>query len=328
MTRVLDCSIRDGGHLNKWDFDPSLVARTYQAAGTGGIHAFEVGYRFSGIIKDIGPFGYCEDVFLAKLLHRRERVLLTVMIDAGKAEVSLFRNKKESPIDMVRVAAYPDDLEVALCQVEALKEKGYKVCLNPMASPELKKEHFQIMEEWKGKEMLEALYIADSFGTYSPSDIPVEVGKFRDIGFTRIGFHAHNNLQMAVANTLAAIDCGVDWVDATAFGIGRGAGNAPMEILLGLLNRRDGYKFNELPYIRLGNSSYQELCRNLKCTPRSETIMGGLKNVHPYYLDELVERNVETGRIWELLDRVRKECPVSYSKHALQNMLSEDNPCE
>lgn len=326
MVRVLDCSIRDGGHLNQWNFDPDLVQKTYHAAGTSQIHAFEVGYRFSSVIKGMGVFGYCEDALLSKVLNRKEKVLLTVMIDSNKAEVGLFTEKKFSPIDMVRVAAYPADLETALQQVEALKEKGYKVCLNPMASPELTEGHFRLLKEWGNKDILEAIYVADSFGTYDPFDVKREVTRFGDLGFEKIGFHAHNNLQLAMANTLAAIDCGVDWVDATVFGIGRGAGNAPMEILLGLLNRR-GRNFNEIPYLNLGHEHYQKLCRELKCYPRSETIMGGLKNVHPYYLDELFSTDKNALEIWALLDKVKKECPVSYSKYALQELLSKESEC-
>ncbi len=322
MVKILDCSTRDGGHLNKWHFDPQLAKKTYIAAKAAGVSIYEIGYRYPNNMV-LGDFGYCSDDFINALIaeDRSDDCLLSVMIDTGKSETHQFGYAFDSPISVVRVAAYPYELEKAFWQVEELSDKGYKVFLNPMASSELTKDHFTLLKNWKGKKVLQAIYFADSFGTYTPLDVGQNMDKFEDAGFEHIGFHAHNNLQMAVANTLWAVNNGIEYVDATAFGIGRGAGNAPIEIVLGLLNRYEEYGFNIFPYLDLAHDYYEKLYRELNWALRPQTVMGGLKNVHPYYMDDLMDRKLPIKQIWELLDIIKKDCPISYSKTAIANLL-------
>lgn len=320
--KLLDCSTRDGGHLNKWHLDPQLAKKTYVAAKMAGVSIYEIGYRYPDAMIGLGPLGYCSDAFVDTLIaeDRSEECLISVMMDTGKSETHQFGYASDSPISMVRVAAYPYELEKAFWQVEELVNKGYQVFLNPMASSELTKDHFTSLRQWKGKELLQAIYFADSFGTYTPLDVMENMDKFHDAGFEHLGFHAHNNLQMAVANTLWAVDNGIEYVDATAFGIGRGAGNAPIEIVIGLLNRK-GYNLNIFPYLELAHDYYEKLFKELNWAIKPQTVMGGLKNIHPYYMEDLIARGMPFKQMWDLLDRIKQECPISYSKTAVANLL-------
>ena len=322
--KILDCTIRDGGHLNKWHFDPLCVKASYFAALKSGIDYFEIGYRCPATVAGLGDFGYSTDDFLFSLFNASEKCKLTVMIDAGKSDNSLFCKCKpeKTPVRAVRVAAYPYELNKAIELLEDLKAKGYEVFLNLMASSELTELEFTLLRDWKNKHILEALCFADSFGSFIPSDIPQHVTNLRSLGFERIGFHPHNNLQMSFANTLRAIEEGVTFVDASIFGMGRGSGNLPIEVLVGYLEKQGNSRYNTVPYLEVVERFYLDLFKILNWGYKIQSLMGGLKNIHPYYIDDLFKRETYTvDEIWNALDIVKEKCPISYSVDKLNEAL-------
>lgn len=322
--KILDCTIRDGGHLNKWHFSPDCVKASYFAALKSGIDYFEIGYRCPSTTPGLGDFGYCTDPFLFSLFTASEKCKLTVMIDAGKSDTSLFARctPEITPVKAVRVAAYPYELAKAFELLEDLKEKGYEVFLNLMASSELNAEQLVQLKSWEKGDILEAVTFADSFGSFIPSDIPGHVATLRNLGFTRIGFHPHNNLQMSFANTLRAIEEGVSVVDASIFGMGRGSGNLPVEVLVGYLEKQGAQSYNTVPYLDVIERFYLDLFKELNWGYKIQSLMGGLKNIHPYYIDDLFRRkNYTVDEIWNALDIVKESCPISYSVEKLNQAL-------
>lgn len=322
--KILDCTIRDGGHLNKWHLSPQCVKASYFAALKSGIDYFEIGYRCPETVKGLGEFGYCTDGFLFDLFHASEKCKLTVMIDAGKSESSFFSQctAENTPVRAVRVAAYPYELHKAIGQCEDLHAKGYEVFLNLMASSELTESELSILRAWQNKNVLQAVYFADSFGAFIPSDIPYHVNTLRELGFENIGFHPHNNLQMAFANTLRAIEEGVTIVDASIFGMGRGSGNLAIEVLVGYLEKQGETIYNTVPYLDVIERFYLDLFKELNWGYKIQSLMGGLKNIHPYYIDDLFGRKTYTvDEIWNALDLVKEKCPISYSVEKLNEAL-------
>lgn len=322
--KILDCTIRDGGHLNKWFFSPLCVKASYFAALKSGIDYFEIGYRFPSTVVGLGDFGYCKDDFLFSLFNASDKCKITVMVDAGKFDSSLFKecSPQNTSVRAVRVAAYPYELEKAICQIEELKSIGYEVFLNLMASSELNAEQFNILKSWKNKNILQAVYFADSFGSFIPSDIPCHVEKIKSLGFEHIGFHPHNNLQMSFANTLKAIEEGVTYVDASIFGMGRGSGNLPIEVLVGYLEKKGNKNYNTVPYLEVIERFYTDLFKELNWGYKIQSLMGGLKNIHPYYIDDLFKRRTYTvDEIWNALDIVKEKCPISFSAEKLNEAL-------
>lgn len=321
--KILDCTIRDGGHLNKWQFSQPCVKASYFAALKSGIDYFEIGYRCPSTVTGLGDFGYCTDEFLFSLFTASPKCKLTVMIDAGKSNTSLFGRctPENTPVRAVRVAAYPYELAKAFELLEDLKEKGYEVFLNLMASSELTGENLDQLRFWEQRGILEAVCFADSFGSFIPSDIPGHVATLRGLGFKEIGFHPHNNLQMSFANTLRAIEEGVTVVDASIFGMGRGSGNLPIEVLVGYLEKT-GSSYNTVPYLDVIERFYLDLFKELNWGYKIQSLMGGLKNIHPYYIDDIFRRkNYTVDEIWNALDIVKESCPISYSVDKLNQAL-------
>jgi 4-hydroxy 2-oxovalerate aldolase len=323
--KIIDCTIRDGGHLNKWEFDPACVKASYYAAAKSGADYFEIGYRNPGPVKGLGVFGYSEDDFLRSFLEApSDRCKLLVMIDAGKSDNSLFVRRTQSLVAGVRVAAYPYELEKSFGIIEKIHDLGYEVFLNLMASSELTKEHYDILGDWKRSDMLGAVYFADSFGSFIPADITAQIRKLRESGFTKIGFHGHNNLQMAFANTLQALADGATHVDASIYGMGRGSGNLPMEVLIGYLEKQGQKQYNTMPVLEVIERFYTALYKQFDWGYKIRSLLGGLKNIHPYYVDEMFRRNVYTlEEMWNALDVIKNNCPVSFSSEKLDQALGQ-----
>lgn len=324
MPKILDCTIRDGGHLNQWEFSSDCVRASYYAAIRGGADYFEIGYRFPDSVKGLGEFGYCRDAFLSGLVPSSDKCKLTVMIDSGKSDDSLFADRKSSgtPVRAVRVATYPDTLQKAMGQVEALLGKGYEVFLNLMAYSELSADGFKTISKWKAKDNLQAIYFADSFGAFLPEDIPVNMRALREAGVSRIGFHPHNNMQMAFANTLVAIEAGATHVDASIFGMGRGSGNLPIEAILSYLEKRGSKAYNPVPYLDVVERYFLELYKKLGWGYSIPAFLSGLRSIHPYYVTELFQKKSYTiDEIWDILEAIKEKCPVSYSEDILNKAL-------
>lgn len=326
MTKILDCTIRDGGHLNGWNFSDEIVRSAYYAAVKSGIDYFEIGYRFKHPKENFGKFAKCEDSYLASLFEVNDECKLTVMIDAGKSDVSEFVEckKENTPIKAVRVATYPYELKVATEQCEKLKEKGYEVFINLMVISEYKDEQFDILKNWKNKNILEAVSFADSFGAFIPEDIENYINKLKSLGFDKIGFHSHNNLQLAFANALKAIECGAGIVDASIFGMGRGSGNLPIEILTGYLEKTGVKKYNPVAYIDVIDRYFANENKKTPWGYRIQSLIGGLKNIHPYYVDGLYKKHLYTiNEVWNAAELVKKNCPISFNEKEMNTILSD-----
>jgi 4-hydroxy 2-oxovalerate aldolase len=324
--KIIDCTIRDGGHLNNWDFDHNAVKAAYYAALKSGIDFFEIGYRFPYSHPGLGDYGYCKDDFLFSLVEANEKCKLLVMVNANTSDKVEFTDcdPKLTPISGVRVAAYPYEYERAFKLIELLHSKGYLVYMNLMASSEITEEQYQQLKNWENKHLIGSIYFADSFGGFTPSDIPFFVNKLKEIGFNEVGFHSHNNLQMAFANSLKSIELGATFIDASIYGMGRGAGNLPIEILLGYLEK-EGYKqYNTLPYLEVIERYFYPIFKKIEWGYSTQALIGGLANIHPYYVDNLFERNTYTiEEIWNAANIIKEKCPTSFSLKELNKVMGE-----
>lgn len=314
--KLTDCTIRDGGHINKWMFDDEVVRHSYQMACAAGVDYFEFGYRQPKSLLGLGKYAHCEDLFIWDLVEIGDTKPI-VMIDTAKADLKDFDYADKSPFWGVRVAAYPDELKLALVQAKALLDLGYHVWVNPMASVYLDESHYRMLESWKYKSDIEALYLADSFGSLLPPQISNFMSAFIDVGYLNIGFHAHNNLQLAVANTLEAVHQGATHIDATIYGMGRGAGNAPIEIITSILS---GY--DNVPYLDLINKDYRQSEFEWGALP--EYVLSGSIAVHPYYALAALEQLSFTEAKGFFS---HAKLPVSYSEKAITDALGEFGLC-
>jgi 4-hydroxy 2-oxovalerate aldolase len=253
--RVLDATIRDGGLVNNFMFSDEFINALYRTNVKAGVDYMEFGYKASKELFDVKKFGkwkFCNEEDIRAIVgENNSDMKLSVMADVGRCDYKKdIIDKKDSVIDMVRVATYVHQMPAAIDMIEDAKAKGYEVTCNIMAVSNAKEADIDQALEMVGQSSADGIYIVDSYGALYPEQIRGIADKYMDIAEKYgkfIGMHAHNNQQLAFANTIEATARGVSFLDATMMSMGRGAGNCAMELLLSFLKNP---KYNVFPVLK------------------------------------------------------------------------------
>jgi 4-hydroxy 2-oxovalerate aldolase len=255
--KVVDCTMRDGGLVNNFGFSDEFVKALYQANIKAGIDYMEFGYKASKEIFDEKEFGKwkfsSEDDIRAIVGDNPSNLKISVMADAGRTNYKQdILPKSESVIDMIRVATYIHQIPTAIHMIEDAKEKGYQVTVNLMAASKIPDESLNDGLWLLARSNVDVIYLVDSFGSFYPEQINRKAQKYLELAKENgkeVGFHGHNNQQLAFANTIEACRLGVNFLDATVSGMGRGAGNCHMEALLSFLRNPNYQLFPILKFV-------------------------------------------------------------------------------
>jgi 4-hydroxy 2-oxovalerate aldolase len=287
--KVLDCTIRDGGLINKHQFSDETVRAVYDTCIEAGIDYMEVGYKNSPKAfpkADFGAWRHCDEADLNRLFpnHDPEKtgLKLCAMADAGKSDYKeQIIPRNESVLSMIRVAFYAHQVSEAVQMIEYCHNQGYETCANLMAVSNVEDVEIDTVLGAIRDTPAQVMVIVDSFGHLYREQIDRLYKKYAGAleGTGKdIGIHAHNNQQLAFANTIEAIILGSNRVDATMFGLGRGAGNCHMELLLGFLRNP---KFKLRPVIKLIQEHILPLKQQIDWGPSIPYNIGGQMNLHP-----------------------------------------------
>jgi 4-hydroxy 2-oxovalerate aldolase len=284
--KVLDCTIRDGGLMNNHKFDDQVVKAVYTACVEAGVDYMELGYKASRKVIVPGEHGawkYCLEDDLRRIVGDNQTSLkLSIMADAERTD---YREdippKSQSVIDMVRVATYIHQIPTALEMVKDAHDKGYETTVNLMAVSTVPEYELNEGLELLACSETKAIYVVDSFGTLYSEQVAHLVRKYLTYckaAGKEVGMHAHNNLQLAFANTVEAIVLGANMLDATMAGLGRGAGNCPMELLIGFLHNP---KYNLLPVLGCVQDTIEPMRAKLMWGFDLPYMLTGFLNQHP-----------------------------------------------
>ena len=261
--KILDCTLRDGGYYTNWDFSKEITDCYFQTFNTLPVDYLEIGYRSNPMKEYLGQFFYCPVHVMQNIRELSNKKLAIILNekDVRKESATDLLNPCLALIDLIRIAIDPQNMVRALGLAEEVKKMGFKVGFNVM-----------YMSTWKDREgfmnqikevggLADYFYMVDSFGGVYPEDVIETIDSVKEQTDVPLGFHGHNNLELALINTLTAIEHGVSIIDATVTGMGRGAGNLKTELLLTVLNAQDklDLDFNALskavaPFLQLQNS--------------------------------------------------------------------------
>ena len=283
--KVLDATIRDGGLMNDWWFDDDVVREVWEAGCAAGLDYVELGYRVSKKLyspSEFGPWRFCDEEDVRRIVgsgHPETKV--AIMCDVGRVEDEDFLPAAESVVAMVRVASYVKDIDKAIALVQHCQALGYETTINIMAiSNALEWDIDEAVKQVEAETKIKALYVVDSFGSLYSEQIHHLVDKYRSLlgPDKEVGIHTHNNQQLAFANTIEAIIHHANFLDATIFGIGRGAGNCPLELLLSFLKNP---KFDVRPILDVCASRIVPMMDALKWGYHIPYMITGVHNQHP-----------------------------------------------
>ena len=241
--KVLDATMRDGGLVNNFQFTDDFVKALYQTNIKAGVDYMEFGYRADKEmfdVKDFGKWKFSSDEDIRAIVGDNDTDLkIAIMTDVGRCNYKEdIHPKAESPVDTIRVAAYIHQIPGAVAMIEDAAKKGYETTCNIMAISTNQVDDLKAALEIVCQTPVECIYIVDSYGSIYPESMQRIADLYTSVGEKygkKIGIHAHNNQQLAFANTIECVGDGVDWLDATYNSMGRGAGNCAMELLLGFL---------------------------------------------------------------------------------------------
>jgi 4-hydroxy 2-oxovalerate aldolase len=284
--KILDCTVRDGGLMNDHLFGDETVKAVYSACVNAGIDYMEIGYINSRRIfapDQHGAWKFCQEDDIRRIVGENDTSLkLSVMADAEKSDYHEdILPCDQSVLDMIRVAAYIHQIPLALDMIKDANDKGYETTINLMAVSVVSERELDEAIELLVNSEVGTLYIVDSFGALYGEQIQLLLEKYLNYAKSsgkQVGMHAHNNQQLAFANTIDAIVKGANILDASMAGLGRGAGNCPIELLVGFLHNP---KFRLRPILECIQQHIEPMREKLMWGFDTPYMITGLLNQHP-----------------------------------------------
>ena len=304
--QVLDCTIRDGGCCNAWQFDKGLVARSFEALKESGVDYMEIGYQTTEGIYDResnGHWRFCDEDDLREVTTKTG-MKITTMLDMNRCTVDMLRPASESVVDVIRIATYAEDIDGAIEILHGAADLGYETFCNVMAVSTCVPDQVDAFLEKLSNSNIPNIALVDSFGAMYPHHVRYLIRKYKNWlrPDQKVGVHMHNNQQTAFANSIVAIEEGADVIDATIHGIGRGAGNCPLELLLMYL---DDPKYDVHPILGL-IEEYVEMRDDLRWGYHLPYVITGWLNQHPRTSIARMQRE-DRYELLEFFDNLTKD---------------------
>lgn len=330
--QLLDCTFRDGGYYNDWDFSPAIVAAYLKACSESGVAILELGFRFMPHGSFFGAHAHTTDDFLSTL-PLPKGVSIAVMVNAKEmlahgagpsaAVDLLFSPSEKSPVSLVRLAAHFSEAEASRAIAARLKEIGYGVALNLMqAAGKHGAELTRLAAEIASWGCVDVLYFADSLGNMDAEMVRRAVAALRRGWAGPIGIHAHNNMGQGILNCAAAVESGATWVDGTIAGMGRGAGNAATELLLLEFKRRGWGDYSPDPIFHLAIGPFEALRKEHNWGPSLLYHLSASYGIHPTYVQEMLGKgSYDAHHVIGVLEYLKDAGASAYSDYRLQEAV-------
>lgn len=232
--RLTDSTLRDGSHALSHQFTPEQVRAVVAALDAAGVPVIEISHG-DGLGGSSFNYGFShtdERQLLRAAAGVRRNAKLAVLLLPGIGVAEDLHEVSEIGVDVARIATHCSEADISGQHISLAKDLGMEavgfLMMAHMTTPEALLEQARLMESYGA----DCVYVVDSAGAMTIDDARARVALLKDGLSCQVGLHAHNNLSLAVANSLAALEEGVDQVDGCTTGLGAGAGNCPTEVLV------------------------------------------------------------------------------------------------
>lgn len=322
---ILDCTLRDGGYVNNWEFDGTAVLSVMDGLYKAGVRYIELGIMGQGGIPGqstkFADFVQIEPI----LLHRKGDCHYAVMLNQAEADRYSFPKRSNKTVDLIRIAFFKSEKEAALQKTLELKGKGYDVFLQAMATFMYSTQELGELIVKVNEVKPSGFYMVDSFSTMYNRDVR-EMADFalenlsEDILF---GFHAHNNIQMAYSNVIEFFSTETNrplMADGSIYGMGRGAGNVPIELLMEYLNKFHSADYRVMEVLELFQETIRPIFEKYYWGFSPEYYLTAQKDMNSVYSWYLSNHGVKDLRDFNaILDRLPED-----AKYTLRRTVADD----
>ncbi|MBC5690627.1 aldolase catalytic domain-containing protein [Mediterraneibacter sp. NSJ-55] len=313
---ILDCTLRDGGYCNEWKFGKGNIKKIIGSLVSAKIDFIECGFLKNNFQYDDNATNFENIEQIIPYIGKKDNTkLYLAMVNYGQFDISTLPVYDGTSIDGIRVAFHKKDVKEAIEWCAQIKEKGYKVFIQPMVSMNYTDEEFLKLIHCANEVKPYAFYIVDSFGVMKKNNLIrlfylVENNLDKDI---LIGYHAHNNMQLAYSNAQALLEVHSIHsliIDSSVYGMGRGAGNLNTELITEYLNENFGKAYRLEPLLRIIDSVLSHFYRQTPWGYSLPNYLSAKHNSHPNYASYLDDRKTLTveniNDVFYLMDEEKK----------------------
>ena len=326
--KILDCTLRDGGYYNNWDFSKDLIEEYLKAMSAAKIKYIELGFRF--LKKDIylGPCAYTTSSFL-ETLNIPKNLKIGIMINAkditssnlSKTEINkpFFEFSKKKKISFVRFACHITEIEKIIPICNQLNKKGIITAINLMQISEIDDLEIEKITKVISKSELDVFYFADSLGNLEPQNI-IHISNLIKKNWKKdIGFHAHDNMGRALMNGIAAFNSGINWIDSTVTGMGRGAGNIQTEIALLQFSKELKKKPDISLLLKLIEKKFTPMKNKYGWGTNPYYYLAGQHKIHPTFIQSMLSNlKLEPIEMLSVIDNLKNSEGKNFNKNLIE----------
>lgn len=328
--KLLDCTLRDGGYCNNWEFGFGEIKYIINNLVAANIDIVECGFITKNVVynKNFSKFNNLSQV--AEVLPEdRKGKMFVAMMNFGEFDVNELPIYDGSQIDGIRVAFHKKDRYQALATCKIIKEKGYKAFVQPMVSLSYTQEEFEEMITIVNEIKPYAFYIVDSFGMMRAEDLLrlYDIVKEKLVYDIWIGYHSHNNMQLAFSNAQAFCNNAKDRkliIDASIFGMGRGAGNLNTELFIDFINNKFNFDYELKPLLEVIDKILAKIYDVNYWGYSLPNYLSALNSAHPNYAGFLDDKNTLTAEdinnIFMSMDDDKK---LAFDKKYVESLYSK-----
>ena len=324
---ILDCTLRDGGYCNLWDFGFENTKDIISGLIKSNVEIIECGFLTDKVKYNKNVTKFTDLKELSSVIpDKRDGKLFVAMVNYGEYDINLLPNYDGSSIDGIRVAFHKKDMSEALDLCEKIKSKGYKVFIQAMVSLSYTDEEFLRLINYANKIGPYAFYIVDSFGMMKKKSLTrlfymVEHNLNENIW---IGFHSHNNMQLAFSNAQELVNIQTNRnliIDSSVYGMGRGAGNLNTELFVEYLNDNCGTEYNIKPLLKIIDDIINGFYQKNYWGYSLPNYISASHNAHPNYASYLDDKKTLTvENINEIFDMMDSEKSVEFDKEYIEEL--------
>ncbi len=326
--QVLDCTLRDGGFVNDWQFGHMSIINIYLRLAEAGVEILELGFLHDQSVfnPDRSMQPTTEDFNRVFDIAPKNKPLLTGMVILGECRIENIGPAKDTLLDAIRVVFKKQDMDEGIEYCRQVIEKGYTLFVQPASVTDYSPEELKHLAERLNPLSPYAVYIVDTYGLMQKKDL---LGTFDVLDETltddiAIGYHAHNNFNLAYANAteLLQLDTQREIIlDGTVYGMGKGAGNANTELLAYSLNNDYGKHYDLAQILEIINLEILALKKKYDWGYSFDKFISAANQCHPKYVSFLVGKNtLPVKAINDILSEIPKDTKTLYNKTLIEEL--------